>query len=32
MKTIDLIVLVAYLVCVVGLGLWLAKRSKTTTN
>ena len=30
MKTIDLIVLVAYLVCVVGLGLWLAKRSKTT--
>ena len=30
MKTIDLIVLVAYLVCVVGLGIWLAKRSKTT--
>lgn len=30
MKTIDLIVLVAYLVSVVGLGTWLAKRSKTT--
>ncbi|MBP82725.1 MAG: sodium:solute symporter [Verrucomicrobiales bacterium] len=30
MKTTDLIVLVAYLFCVVGLGIWLAKRSKTT--
>ncbi|MDF1738325.1 MAG: sodium:solute symporter [Verrucomicrobiales bacterium] len=30
MKTIDLIVLVVYLVIVVGLGIWLAKRSKTT--
>jgi SSS family solute:Na+ symporter len=30
MKTIDLIVLVAYLFGVVGLGIWLAKRSKTT--
>jgi solute:Na+ symporter, SSS family len=30
MKTLDLIVLVVYLVVVVGLGIWLAKRSKTT--
>ena len=30
MKTIDLVVLVAYLFGVVGLGIWLAKRSRTT--
>ena len=30
MKSIDLIVLFAYLVVVVGLGIWLAKRSGTT--
>lgn len=30
MKPFDTIVLVAYLVIVVGLGIWLAKRSKTT--
>ncbi|MAS95832.1 MAG: sodium:solute symporter [Verrucomicrobiales bacterium] len=30
MKTFDLLVLVIYLVVVVGLGIWLAKRSKTT--
>ena len=32
MKTPDLIVLVGYLALVVGLGLWMAKRSKTTAG
>ncbi len=30
MQTIDIIVLVLYLALVVGLGIWLARRSKTT--
>jgi SSS family solute:Na+ symporter len=30
LRTVDLLVLVAYLVIVVGLGIWLAKRSRTT--
>ncbi|MEM9015829.1 MAG: sodium:solute symporter [Verrucomicrobiota bacterium] len=32
MKSTDLIVLIAYLVIVVGLGIWLAKRSRTTAG
>lgn len=30
MKTLDIVVLIVYLVVVVGLGIWLAKKSKTT--
>ncbi len=32
MKTTDLLVLIVYLIVVVGLGVWLAKRSKTTAG